>query len=69
MSITHHIEPELAAEVSALKGLVSRLLRVVERSDDASLTFPEFCTGEMISRGFLYELMKGGRGPRRSCFS
>ena len=64
MSITHHIEPELAAEVSALKGLVSRLLRVVERSDDASLTIPEFCTGEKISRAFFYELMKAGRGPR-----
>ena len=64
MSTVTRTQPDLVAEVSALKGLVRRLLRIVERDPEASQTIPEFCASEGISKAFYYELQKAGRGPR-----
>jgi hypothetical protein len=64
MSTPHHNGPDLAAEVSVLKGLVRRLLRIVESDAERSQTIPEFCASEGISRAFYYALQKQGRGPR-----
>src|SRR6476659_4420619 len=64
MSMPHHNGPDLAAEVSVLKGLVRRLLRIVESDAERSQTIPEFCSSEGISRAFYYELQKQNRGPR-----
>ena len=60
----HHNGLDLAVEVSVLKGLVRRLLRIVESDAEHSQTIPEFCSSERISRAFYYELQKQNRGPR-----
>jgi hypothetical protein len=64
MSKAHQIEPDLAVEVSALKGLVDRLLRIAEGGIDPSQTIPQFCAGEGFSRAQYYVMRKQGRGPR-----
>lgn len=64
MSTANPTASDTSAEVVALKKLVARLLRVVERDSDESQTIPEFCATEKISRAFYYELKKAGRGPR-----
>ena len=52
----HHNGTDLAAQVSVLKGLVRRLLRIVESDAERSQTIPEFCWSERISRSYFYEL-------------
>ena len=60
----HHNGPDLAAEVSVLKRLVRRLLRIVESDAERSQKIREFCSSERISPASYYELQKQGRGPR-----
>ena len=65
MSTTARIVLDLAAEVLALKQLVSKLLKIAERDPEGSQTIPQFCASEAISRAFYYDhLRKTGRNPR-----
>jgi predicted DNA-binding transcriptional regulator AlpA len=54
-------EPDPSAEIAALRKTVKRLLGA---RGELSLTIPEFCAAEGISRAFFYELKKQGRAPR-----
>jgi hypothetical protein len=63
MSTSAQTEPQLIAEVSALRGLVTRLLRLAESGVETSQTIPQFCASEQISRAEYYVLKKQGRGP------
>jgi predicted DNA-binding transcriptional regulator AlpA len=66
MPIELPTNPDLSAEVAALKRQVARLLRLLGQIDAGgkALSISQFCARNNISRSFFYKLKKRGKAPR-----
>jgi hypothetical protein len=58
--------PDLCAEVAALKRQVGHLLRLLGQTDACgqALSISQFCGRNNISRSFFYKLKTHGKAPR-----
>ena len=66
MPIELPTNPDLSAEVAALKRQVTRLLRLLGQTDPCgqALSISQFCVRNNLSRSFFYKLKKHGKAPR-----
>jgi hypothetical protein len=64
MSDTRRIKKTSRTEVAELAASIKRLLSIAGQGLGATLTIPEFCELERISRGMFYKMRREGRAPR-----
>jgi hypothetical protein len=69
MSDTRRIKKTNRTEVADLAASIKRLLAIAAQGLGATLTIPQFCELEGISRGMFYKMRREGRAPRQMIHS